>query len=358
MAGLATMSSAMRYVAENCASFINSTSRRSLDSMCLTNSNQVVTASGIIVHATPKSHPTLYWALRGGGNNFGIVTAFTFETHPLPGGQVWGGTKTFLEPDFDAVTDAFAGVVADSPQDPNAGLWVAWIKNNGLKLAATELWYAKADGSGAAIFDAFNAITPIADTTQTRILHEYTDVQQDSNPYGLREVYWALTVKANADMAKIARDIFFEELPAVADVSGANPVLIFQGITVPQMNHMSKNGGNPLGLDPADGPLYLMHIACWWENASDDQTIYAFISKVLTRIDASAKELGVQNDYIYMNYASPFEDVIASYGADNVAKLKKIASVYDPTGIFLTLQPGHFKLGGAPVPNSGYYSGL
>ena len=322
------------------------------------NRNQVVTASGVIVNATPTKYPTLYWALRGGGNNFGIVTAFTFETHPLPGGQVWGGTKTYLEANFDAVADGFAGVVADSPKDTNAGIWVAWIQNSGLKLAATELWYAEADGSNAPIFDAFNAITPIADTTQTRLLHEYTDVQQDSNPYGLREVYWALTVKASADIAKTARDIFFEELPAVADVSGANPVLIFQGITVPQMNHMSKNGGNPLGLDPANGPLYLMHIACWWENAADDETIYTFISKVLTRIEAAAKELGVQNDYIYMNYASPFEDVIASYGAANAAKLKKIGSQFDPTGVFQKLQPGHFKLDHAPIPNSGYFSGI
>lgn len=312
----------------------------------------------MIVNATPKSNPSLYWALRGGGNNFGIVTAFTFETIPLPGGQMWGGTKTYLESDFDDVVDAFAGVVADSSKDPNAGLWVAWLSNSGLKLAATELWYAKPNGSDAAIFDAFNAITPIADTTQTRILHEYTDVQQDSNPYGLREVYWGLTVKANPEIAAIARDIFFEELPAAANLAGANPVLIFQGITEGQIKHMSKNGGNPLGLNLADGPLYLMHIACWWENESDDAAVYALISKMLTRIESSAKDLGVENDYIYMNYGSPFENVIANYGPDNAAKLKKIASLYDPTGVFQTLQPGHFKLDRAPVPNSGYFSGL
>jgi hypothetical protein len=321
-------------------------------------SYEVVTASGIIVTASSTSNPSLYWALRGGGNNFGIVTAFTFETIPLPGGEMWGGTKTFLEPDFDSVTEAFGGVVANSPQDTNAGIWVAWLSLGGMKLAATELWYAKPDGAEAAIFDDFQALTPIADTTQNRILHEYTDLQMASNPYGLREVYWGLTVKADAEFAKAARDIFFEEQPAVADVAGANPVLIFQGITTSQMKHMTKRGGNPLGLSAADGPLYLMHIACWWNNASDDRAIYKFISKVLARIDNAAADEGLQNDYIYMNYASEFEDVIANYGADNKAKLKKIAKVYDPTGVFQTLQPGHFKLDRAPNPNPCYFSGI
>lgn len=286
------------------------------------------------------------------------MTAFTFVTIPLPDAEVWGGTRAYVETEFEGVVDAFVNIIEDSPKDPNAGLYVAWLLNNGTKLASTELYYANPNGGEAAIFDDFNALTALADTTGTHILHEYTDVLQSVNPYGLREVYWGLTVKANAEIARIARDIFFEEQPAIANVTGANPVLIFQGITEGQIAAMSRNGGNPLGIDAADGPLYIIHTACWWENASDDTAVYTTLSKVLTRIEAAAKKLGVQNDYIYMNYASMFEDVIANYGPDNVAKLKQVASVYDPTKVFQTLQPGHFKLDRAPVPNSGYFSGL
>ena len=91
---------------------------------------------------------------------------------------------------------------------------------------------------------------------------------------------------------------------------------------------------------------------------SDDSRVYATISNILTRLSARAKSLGKMNDYIYMNYASQFEDVISSYGADNKARLKSIAEKYDPTGVFQTLQPGYFKHDHAPVPNSGYYSGI
>lgn len=316
-----------------------------------------MTAAGYVLQVTAKSDPELYWALRGGGNNFGIVTAFTFETIPLPKGRMWGGTKTYLESSFDEVAEAFADVVDSSPKDPNAGLWVAYLQNSGMKLAATELWYAKPDGGNAPIFDKFNNITAIADSTQNRVISEYTDVLDESNPYGLREVYYGLTVKASAEIAKIARDIYFEELPATSDVAGANPVLVCQGITEGQITAMSKNGGNPLGIELSDGPLYILHVAAWWNDESDDDTIYAFASKVLKRIKAESVKLDLASDYIYMNYASTFENVVASYGSENAAKLKKVAASYDPTGVFQALQPGGFKLDRAPTPNSDYFSG-
>jgi hypothetical protein len=318
----------------------------------------VILATGVQVTATPTTYSDLYWALRGGGNNFGIVVNFKAAAFPLPGNQLWGGTRVYLENQFPALMSAFAGVIKNSPTDPNAGPgWIALLENNGTRLAATELYYAKPNGGTAPIWKAINNLTAISDTTQNRLLADYTTELATSNPYGLRETYYGLTVHADASLLTAAQNVFYNNLPMTANVTGANPVMVIQGITSGMIAQMQKNGGNPLGISNSDAPLYLIHIPCWWENASDDATVYSFITTVLSQLKAAATKIGKQNDYIYMNYGGVFEDVIASYGAANKARLKSIAAKYDPQGVFQILQPGYFKLDRAPVVSSQYYSG-
>lgn len=68
-------------------------------------------------------------------------------------------------------------------------------------------------------------------------------------------------------------------------------------------------------------------------------------------VDAEARRRGLDNGYVYMNYASQYQDVISSYGDENKAKLKKIAVRYDPQQVYQGLQLGYFRLDRAPVPD-------
>ena len=67
---------------------------------------KVVLANGSISQVNYESHPDLYFALRGGGNNFGIVTQFDFETYPQ--GKVWGGQNWYIFEDGPARRDALS----------------------------------------------------------------------------------------------------------------------------------------------------------------------------------------------------------------------------------------------------------
>lgn len=75
---------------------------------------QLVTARGDVVEATEASHPELLWALRGGGGNFGVVTRFDFEAHPLDGvvHAVYG-----IEGDARPILRVLRDVLADAPRD-------------------------------------------------------------------------------------------------------------------------------------------------------------------------------------------------------------------------------------------------
>lgn len=81
-----------------------------------------------------------------------------------------------------------------------------------------------------------------------------------------------------------------------------------------------------------------------WANAADDARVEVATNNLITRTIAIAKQLGLEDPYIYMNYASLDQNVYAGYGARNVQRLKQIKAKYDPQNIFGRLWRGYFKL--------------
>lgn len=319
-------------------------------------SYEIVTASGTAITVSPTEYPDLYWAVRGGGSNFGIVVNFHYMAYPLPGNLIWGGTRTALEPQFPAVVEAFEQLAIDSPQDQNAGGWVVFAEVNGTRIAAAETYYARPNGQDAAIFSGYRNISFVSDTTMNRTMAGYAAELQAGSPAGSRQLFYAMTTKLTTEMLKTAYQVWFDEIPSVRDVPGLVPAFVYQSITLPQLQKTSRNGGNPLGIRADDGPLLLMHILITWSGTADDDKVSQFASRVLARVKTEAVARGAQNDYVYMNYASQFQDVVASYGQESRARLVEIGEKYDPAGVFQTLQPGGFKLGGAPSPSLDYFS--
>ncbi|MDR5701901.1 FAD-binding oxidoreductase [Agromyces aerolatus] len=83
---------------------------------------EVVTAAGAVVVANDESHPDLFWALRGGGGNFGLVTRFRFSAVPVDG--LVGGQVAFDQSDVGAVLRAWREVTAASSDELNSTLLV------------------------------------------------------------------------------------------------------------------------------------------------------------------------------------------------------------------------------------------
>jgi hypothetical protein len=75
----------------------------------------VVLADGRFVTASADSHPDLFWALRGGGGNFGVVTSFVFRLHPV--GTVFAGPVAFDQEDGRAVMQAYRDFLPTAPEE-------------------------------------------------------------------------------------------------------------------------------------------------------------------------------------------------------------------------------------------------
>src|SRR5215469_3781351 len=78
-------------------------------------SAQVVTVDGRLVEASQKSNPDLFWAIRGGGGNFGVVTKLEYELHPL--GQVLSGTLTYPPGRIPEILQAYLKFLEGAPDE-------------------------------------------------------------------------------------------------------------------------------------------------------------------------------------------------------------------------------------------------
>ena len=71
-----------------------------------------------------------------------------------------------------------------------------------------------------------------------------------------------MTVNGSEELAHEGVRIFCDKIAQILGLRSINPVLMYQTVTIPQLENMRKRGGNPLGLGPHDRLLYLIPITC------------------------------------------------------------------------------------------------
>jgi FAD/FMN-containing dehydrogenase len=102
----------------------------------------VVTADGRFRRATPTSEPDLFWALRGGGGNFGIVTSFTFRTHDVA--DIYGGPVLYDLGDTGEVLRWYREILPTLPREVSG--WFALLTVPPGPPFPEELWMRKVCG--------------------------------------------------------------------------------------------------------------------------------------------------------------------------------------------------------------------
>jgi len=115
---------------------------------------EVVTADGRIVTASRDEHPELFWALRGGGGNFGVVTSLEFRLHRVA--SVWSGSAVFPLERAAAVLARYREWIQDAPDELSTAvvLMPSWPSTGGPAVAIR----AMSSGSPE---DAVDALRPL-----------------------------------------------------------------------------------------------------------------------------------------------------------------------------------------------------
>jgi hypothetical protein len=147
---------------------------------------EVVLANGTVTNANERENPDLLHALRGGSNNFGVVTCIDFNIYEQ--GNLWGGNVNY---DIDTIPQqliATSDLVSALDYDEHASLVQSYAYSNpgGYSMGNT-LHYTKAVGFPDA-FKPFTDIPHSSDTLRIANLSSFADEGAAGNPSGLRYV--------------------------------------------------------------------------------------------------------------------------------------------------------------------------
>ncbi|RYP15330.1 hypothetical protein DL765_005786 [Monosporascus sp. GIB2] len=83
-----------------------------------------------------------------------------------------------------------------------------------------------------------------------------------------------------------------------------------------------------------------------WPKDGDDAAAQHAVNTMARTVQLLAKERGLHLDYLSMSFANASQEVLRSYGSENVKKMQETAAKYDPNGVFQKLQNDGFLLRG------------
>jgi hypothetical protein len=286
-------------------------------------SAQVVLASGEIVTASPTEHPDLFWAIRGGGGNAGIVTEFTFRLAPV--GQILGGE--LMLPASREVLRGYLDYVASAPDDLTtiANLMhvppfphVPEERVGELVLSILVCWSGDLATGEAALAPLRALATPVVDTVSPipyREIYRYTAHQAMPHAASIRMMF------AN-DLSDDALDA---ALSAVEGATSPFSMVQFRGLGG-AMGHVSPDA---TAFAHRTQPYFVAVLGLWLD-AADDATVHQAWTETLWQ------QIRHEGSGVYVNFLENegADRIRAAYPEETYARLSTIKRQYDPTNLF------------------------
>ncbi|KAI1408776.1 FAD-binding domain-containing protein [Hypoxylon sp. FL1857] len=305
-------------------------------------SYEVVLADGSIVTASADNqYSDLYKGLRGGAANFGIVT--NYELYTYPAANFYVDARAYSPNQTVDFLHAVAEYQKEGQLDPLSSISGMYNSIQLLSTGPTILLLYNAPVQQAKAFEAFynlGAYQPIAPAYNGSLLDIMALTGSRFSTGNVRTYGETFTHKADADLMVELYDIFTEEIANLP--SGATGVWVPNPIAASVATLGKQNGGNLLGLQEVPQQWYEWFIT--WTDPAEDQTIWDISQRITQRCTDAANAKNLSLPYLFMNTAGMKQNVLSSFGAQNVAFIEAIAAKYDPGKVFQTLQNNGFLI--------------
>lgn len=312
-------------------------------------------ANGDIVNATATNeYSDLFWALRGGGNSFAIVTNFELKTLDVPAvtvGQVaYNGSDLrdqFLQSIYDFAH--FGSLDQKAAVTPQINWNPVGFGSNDLEYAAM-LFYGANDTEPAALANFTGDAMPVSTSTFSYRSMSNWAAEIDNNfeeeTHGVFFRFSIVSILADLDAMGLVFDTFFEQVETLmANVTNGGATLAVMPISDSFIanNRGGNESADPMGIDASLGPWIWMEEAFQYTDAADTEYMDTVITSIRAAIDAVLPE-DVISPYLYLNDADKGQPVFEGYAPENLQRLKDIRAKYDPAGIYTTQMPGGWKV--------------
>lgn len=287
-------------------------------------SAEVVTAAGEIVTCSEGQHPDLFWALRGGGGNFGVVTSFEFSAHPVP--TVLGGPTVF--PIDGQVICNWEALMMDAPESLNALCAIAlsppfpflpeeWhLKPVMIALAC---WSGPTDDD-ARIPGMLAELGEVLGQALWRMPYpEVNTFFDELLPRGLRH-YWKASTASTFPPKAIAAHV--QHGPRVSTPEGGNFMFPINGACHRVGNEETAFTSRQSGFSCA--------ISGIWHDAADDDDQISWVRDYHSALEPFSNPGGYIN-FMSVDNQAPTADTI--FGA-NLLRLREVKREYDPSNLF------------------------
>lgn len=282
---------------------------------------EVVTADGQLLHVDENSHADLFWAIRGGGGNFGVATRFKFKLHKLD--QGYGGMLV-----LPATADAIASFLAEADSAPDELSTILNImpappmpflaeEVHGKMILMAMMFYAGHAEAGEQVMSKFRAIaTPYADMLRPMAYAEMFPPEEG----GYHPVAASTTMFLDYVDSSVAQFILDTLAKSTAMMA------------VTQLRVL----GGAMGRVPAEATAFahrksriMANLAALYNNPEEKDHHEAWISKYEKKLRQSDKGA-------YVNFLADVDQkqVRAAYPGDTWKKLGQVKKKYDPTNLF------------------------